>query len=433
MQKVQLYGPKYAIKDRSIRLNCSSDTVPEGNTAELLMNGTSVNNVRLHQKRCFRTVDVIECVPGVCQCSADGRVFVFYLTPNETGKYRFSCRMKFFSNVSTHGHFETHKIVTNVIDPTPLIKTEKHGYLISLTYSVGFIDIITVLKWSCDNEAIMSESLHNASTSWSVVRLDISKKKSTTLCVCNVSLLLLNFTGSAATQLKYRGRPELLQNEVVYLRNGVVFSLTFYSSEESNIITWYRQWIRLVNSTEQVQTTKQTTLNVLVRGQTVSVEGYKSSLVLRNAKENHLYNIKICVKNYYGISCHRYLASEEKEMKQTKPIIWVIAVVTVIVCGVGFALLFYRQRSEASKITKEKHALWKNGGAPKDKNNPLKSQLTTAKRLLRKAHRQAYASQREKLANQIMTASSSDNKLFHKLLRTQRSDGNRFTKDATKR
>ncbi|CAC5406653.1 unnamed protein product [Mytilus coruscus] len=36
--------------------------------------------------------------------------------------------------------------------------------------------------------------------------------------------------------------------------------------------------------------------------------------------------------------------------------------------------------SEASKITKEKHALWKNGGSPKDKNNPLKSQLTTAKR-----------------------------------------------------
>ncbi|CAC5399961.1 unnamed protein product [Mytilus coruscus] len=84
--------------------------------------------------------------------------------------------------------------------------------------------------------------------------------------------------------------------------------------------------------------------------------------------------------------------------------------------------------SEASKITKEKHALWKNGGAPIDKNNPLKSQLTAAKRQLRKAHRQAYASQREKLANQIMIASPSDNKLFHKLLRTQRSDENRFTK-----
>lgn len=90
--------------------------------------------------------------------------------------------------------------------------------------------------------------------------------------------------------------------------------------------------------------------------------------------------------------------------------------------------LWNKNISEVSKITKENHALWKNGGAPKDKNNPLKSQLTAAKRLLRKTHRQAHASQREKLANQIMTASSLDDKLFHKLLRTQRSDGNRFTK-----
>ncbi|CAC5386547.1 unnamed protein product [Mytilus coruscus] len=61
-------------------------------------------------------------------------------------------------------------------------------------------------------------------------------------------------------------------------------------------------------------------------------------------------------------------------------------------------------------------------------NKPKSVILTAAKRQLRKAHRQAYASQREKLANQIMIASPSDNKLFHKLLRTQRSDENRFTK-----
>ncbi|CAC5419783.1 unnamed protein product [Mytilus coruscus] len=310
MQKVQLHGPKYAIKFRSVKLNCSSDTVPEGNTAEFLINGKSVNNVRLHQTKCFRTVDVIECVPGVCQCSGDGRTFVFYYYPNKTGKYDFSCKMKFSSIIPNQGHFVTNNKVTNIIEPTPLIKTDKHDFSFNLTCSVGFIDIITVFKWSCDNEAIMSESFHNASTSWSVVRLDISKKKTTTLCVCNVSLPTLNFTGSAAIQLKYRGRPHLLQNEVVYIGNDVVFSLTFYSSEESNIITWYRQWIRLVNSTEQVQTTKQTTLNVLVRGKNVSVEGFKSSLLLRNAKEHLLYNVKICVKNHYGISCHRYFESK---------------------------------------------------------------------------------------------------------------------------
>ena len=44
-----------------------------------------------------------------------------------------------------------------------------------------------------------------------------------------------------------------------------------------------------------------------------------------------------------------------------------------------------------------------------------------AKRLLWKAQRQAYASQRECLTRNIMTASSSDTKLFHYLLRRQRS------------
>lgn len=88
--------------------------------------------------------------------------------------------------------------------------------------------------------------------------------------------------------------------------------MAFYSSDESNIITWYRQWIRLVNLTKQEQTTKQMNLNVLVRGKNVSIAGFTSSLVLRYAKENQLYNIKICVKNKYGISCHRYLESDGK-------------------------------------------------------------------------------------------------------------------------
>lgn len=112
--------------------------------------------------------------------------------------------------------------------------------------------------------------------------------------------------------LFFPGRPELLNNQVVYLGSDVVFSLTFYSSKASNTITWYRQWIRLINSTIQVQSTKPTTLNVLVRGKNVSIDGFRSSLVLRNVKEHNLYNIKICVKNDYGKSCHSYLKSKGK-------------------------------------------------------------------------------------------------------------------------
>ena len=77
--------------------------------------------------------------------------------------------------------------------------------------------------------------------------------------------------------------------------------------------------------------------------------------------------------------------------------------------------------AEATKNAKIKYNQWRNAGNPKGRANPLKSQLMVAKRLLRKAQRQVYASQRECLARNIMTASSSVTKLFHYLLRRQRS------------
>ena len=43
-----------------------------------------------------------------------------------------------------------------------------------------------------------------------------------------------------------------------------------------------------------------------------------------------------------------------------------------------------------------------------------------AKKILRKAQRQAYASRRDNLANKIMTARTGDTKLFHKLVNQQR-------------
>ncbi|CAC5418298.1 unnamed protein product [Mytilus coruscus] len=46
--------------------------------------------------------------------------------------------------------------------------------------------------------------------------------------------------------------------------------------------------------------------------------------------------------------------------------------------------------------------------------------MTAAKRILRKAQRQAYASQRESTAGKIMKASNADTKLFYKLINMQR-------------
>ncbi|CAC5362704.1 unnamed protein product [Mytilus coruscus] len=46
--------------------------------------------------------------------------------------------------------------------------------------------------------------------------------------------------------------------------------------------------------------------------------------------------------------------------------------------------------------------------------------MTAAKRILRKAQRQAYASQRESTAEKILKASNTDTKLFYKLINMQR-------------
>ena len=52
-------------------------------------------------------------------------------------------------------------------------------------------------------------------------------------------------------------------------------------------------------------------------------------------------------------------------------------------------------------------------------DNPLKFEWITAKRLPRKAQRQAYASQRDSWNKKIMAASNPDNKLFHKLIKAK--------------
>ena len=76
--------------------------------------------------------------------------------------------------------------------------------------------------------------------------------------------------------------------------------------------------------------------------------------------------------------------------------------------------------AEASKKAKYTHKVWKQHGSPKECNNELKIKMQMAKKLLRKAQRQAYATQRVNLAQTIMSASTNDAKLFHKLVREQR-------------
>ncbi|CAG2197890.1 unnamed protein product [Mytilus edulis] len=78
--------------------------------------------------------------------------------------------------------------------------------------------------------------------------------------------------------------------------------------------------------------------------------------------------------------------------------------------------IWNEQIDKASKQSKNAYKVWRQLGAPQERSNELKIKMTAAKRILRKAQRQAYASQRESTAGKIMKASNEDTKLFTGLL-----------------
>jgi hypothetical protein len=92
--------------------------------------------------------------------------------------------------------------------------------------------------------------------------------------------------------------------------------------------------------------------------------------------------------------------------------------------------IWNRGIAKAARNARKSHRIWKEGGAPKDRTDPLKVQKITAKRLLRKTQRQAYASNRNSWARKIMDASTTDTKLFHTLINKQRGGKSQNTKNS---
>ncbi|CAC5357155.1 unnamed protein product [Mytilus coruscus] len=76
--------------------------------------------------------------------------------------------------------------------------------------------------------------------------------------------------------------------------------------------------------------------------------------------------------------------------------------------------IWNEQIEKASKQSKNAYKVWRQHGAPQERSNELKIKMTAAKRILRKAQRQAY--QREYTAGKITKASNADTKLFYKLI-----------------
>lgn len=86
----------YIQKEQEIKLNCSSDVVPVGQTAEFLVNNRIFTNIRKHKWVCFNTKLNKTCSSGTCSCAVDRKSYVSTYQPMENvNEITFMCRMKF--------------------------------------------------------------------------------------------------------------------------------------------------------------------------------------------------------------------------------------------------------------------------------------------------------------------------------------------------
>lgn len=90
-----------------LHLNCSTDTVPVGNAADIKVNEKSFTIVTLSNDKCYSTVLGKECVPDICECSTNGLWFTHVYQANESeGFVDFKCSMTFGSHGPLFDHFQ---------------------------------------------------------------------------------------------------------------------------------------------------------------------------------------------------------------------------------------------------------------------------------------------------------------------------------------
>ena len=94
---VILDAVQYVQRGKFIKLNCSSELEPIGQTAEFLVDDNTITNIRNHSGTCFKTIDNQVCVENVCECGADGNSYIlYYRTYHKTAT--FECKMRFSRN-----------------------------------------------------------------------------------------------------------------------------------------------------------------------------------------------------------------------------------------------------------------------------------------------------------------------------------------------
>lgn len=93
---VSINGETLIKRYDKLHLNCSTDTIPNGNAIDIKVNEKTYTTVTLFNGECFSTVFGKKCSPDICECSSIGLWFTHVYQANEPeGIIDITCTMIF--------------------------------------------------------------------------------------------------------------------------------------------------------------------------------------------------------------------------------------------------------------------------------------------------------------------------------------------------
>lgn len=91
-----LSGDQHVKRFGIVRLNCSSNNAPIGNTASIQIDGIAFTTITLLPDRCLASVLQTKCTPDECVCSNQGLWYSYnYKVVQDVGVVNFKCLMTF--------------------------------------------------------------------------------------------------------------------------------------------------------------------------------------------------------------------------------------------------------------------------------------------------------------------------------------------------
>ncbi|CAG2217650.1 unnamed protein product [Mytilus edulis] len=223
---VLLSAKRHVKRYENVVLNCSSDTIPLGKTANLEVNGKSFTAITLLSTgECFSSILRNQCTPDVCACSSRGVWFShIYDVVQHVGRINITCSMI----LKVHGS-SSDSVRVNVIDFTgPTLRTDpelpfKAGTTASFICLTDTLSTNIQFKWEClgNNETMsVKAGLLNSTKYSSVIMNDINMNHDGNICRCCINVD--GITAESEISVSIISTPIIQSTEIVTCNSSAV-------------------------------------------------------------------------------------------------------------------------------------------------------------------------------------------------------------------